>query len=87
VNHCLGVVDYWVGHLVAGRPVDRDRPAEFTASGPVRNLADRIEATKVQLRRDVAAAVPADPLRSVPADRCSAGAGRTSPKGQGRTNR
>jgi len=66
VNHCLGVVEYWAGHLVAGRPVDRDRPAEFTASGPVHDLTDRIEATKAQLRRDVAAAVPADPLRAVP---------------------
>ena len=56
VNHCLGVVEYWVGHLVAGRPVERDRPAEFTASGPVKDLVERVEVAKQQLRVDVAAA-------------------------------
>jgi len=66
VNHCLGVVDYWVGHLVAGRPVKRDRPAEFTASGPVKDLIERVEAAKEQLRADVAAAEFAAPLRVDP---------------------
>jgi hypothetical protein len=66
VTHCVGVVDYWVGHLVAGRPVERDRPAEFTASGPVLELVDRVEAAKRQLRRDLAVANPAAPLRVEP---------------------
>lgn len=66
MTHCLGVVDYWVGHLVAGRPVDRDRPAEFTAAGPVLDLVDRVEAAKRQLRLDLAVAEPAAPLRFEP---------------------
>ncbi len=63
VNHCLGVVDYWVGHLVAGRPRERDRPAEFTASGPVEDMFERVAAAKEQLRADLAVAAPAAPLR------------------------
>lgn len=66
VNHCVGVVDYWVGHLVAGRPVDRDRPVEFTASGSVKELVDRAEAAKRQLRQDLAGAEAAAPLRVEP---------------------
>ena len=66
VTHCLGVLDYWAGHLVAGRAVDRDRDAEFTASGPVSDLVARIAAAKRTLRDDVAAADPAAPLRAEP---------------------
>jgi hypothetical protein len=66
VTHCLGVVDYWVGHLVAGRPVERDRPAEFSASGPLRDLVDRVDEAKGQLRLDLAVAKPAAPLRFEP---------------------
>jgi uncharacterized protein DUF664 len=66
VTHCLGVVDYWVGHLVAGRPVDRDRPAEFTASGGVDDLVERVEAAKRRLRDDLAVAEPTAPLRREP---------------------
>jgi hypothetical protein len=66
VTHCLGVVDYWAGHLVAGRPVERDRPAEFTASGPVKELIDRVDAAKRQLRDDLATAQPHGPLRVQP---------------------
>ncbi|OLE28948.1 MAG: hypothetical protein AUG44_05960 [Actinobacteria bacterium 13_1_20CM_3_71_11] len=34
LRHCLGVMEFWGGHVVAGRAVDRDRAAEFRASGP-----------------------------------------------------
>jgi hypothetical protein len=60
------VVEFWTGHLVAGRHVDRDRPAEFTASGPVSELGGRIDAAKRQLRHDLAAAEPATALRYEP---------------------
>ena len=66
VTHCLGVAEYWAGHLVAGRPVHRDRPAEFTASGTVERLIARIDAAKRQLRDDLAAAEPPAPLRHEP---------------------
>lgn len=66
LTHCLGVAEYWAGHLVAGRAVVRDRDAEFTASGPVSDLLERVEAAKRQLRADVAAADPGAPLRDTP---------------------
>ena len=66
VTHCLGVLEYWAGHLVAGRAVERDRDAEFTAAGPVSGLLTRIVAAKRTLRDDLAAADPAAGLRAEP---------------------
>ncbi|NIH88473.1 DUF664 domain-containing protein [Amycolatopsis granulosa] len=68
VTHCLGVMAAWAGHVAAGRTVDRDREAEFTSSGPVAPLLDRVAQAKDQLRRDLAAADFAAPPRGdVPA--------------------
>ncbi|MGW5719965.1 mycothiol transferase [Amycolatopsis sp. NPDC003865] len=64
VTHCLGVLEFWAGAPVAGRAVERDRDAEFTASGPVATLVSRIAAAKEQLRADLAASEPAAPLRA-----------------------
>ncbi|MET8005612.1 DUF664 domain-containing protein [Nonomuraea glycinis] len=66
LTHCLGVVSYWAGTLVAGREVARDRDAEFTASGPVRPLLERAAAVRAGLAEDARAAAPADPLRGTP---------------------
>jgi hypothetical protein len=66
VTHCLGVVEFWAGRLVAGRQVHRDRPAEFTASGAVDELVARIDAAKRQLRHDLAGAEPPARLRHEP---------------------
>ncbi|MCR6483676.1 DinB family protein [Amycolatopsis sp. OK19-0408] len=63
VTHCLGVLEFWVGALVAGRVVERDRAAEFTASGPVAGLVERVVAAKARLRADLAVADPAAPPR------------------------
>jgi hypothetical protein len=46
--------------------VERDRPAEFTASGPVQDLVERVEAAKRRLRDDLAVAEPSAPLRRGP---------------------
>src|SRR5579885_717384 len=56
LNHCLGAIDYWVGEVALGRPAHRDRDAEFTASGPVAPLLERVQATIDRLAEDVAAA-------------------------------
>jgi hypothetical protein len=56
LNHSVGAIGYWVGEVVSGRPANRDRDAEFTASGPVPPLLDRVRETVVQLTKDVAAA-------------------------------
>lgn len=66
LTHCLGVVETWAGHFVAGRPVERDRDGEFAATGPVAPLITRLEQVRAQLARDVAAADPGAPLRAVP---------------------
>ena len=66
VTHCLGVLGFWAGSLVAGRAVERDRAAEFTASGPVAGLLEQVAAAKDRLRADLAVAEPAAPLRARP---------------------
>ncbi|NKQ57021.1 DUF664 domain-containing protein [Amycolatopsis sp. K13G38] len=63
VTHCLGVLEFWAGKLVAGRQVERDRDAEFTATGAVADLVARVEAAKRQLREDLAVADFRAPLR------------------------
>lgn len=53
LTHCIGVMEYWGGATVAGRPVQRDREAEFTASGEVAVLLERTDAARRRLRHDV----------------------------------
>ena len=66
LTHCLGVVEFWAGHVMAGRPVARDRDAEFRAAGPVPALLSRAAAVRHQLRADLdrldASAPPRNPL-------------------------
>jgi hypothetical protein len=64
--HCLGVANYWAGALVAGREVERDRDAEFLATGPVAQLGPLVERAKAQLAADIGGAVPEAPLRRQP---------------------
>ena len=54
VTHCLGVLEFWGGAVVAGRKVVRDRDAEFQASGRVDELVARVDAARAQLAQDVA---------------------------------
>jgi len=49
VTHTLGAVDWWTVHIVLGRPSDRDRPAEFTATGTVHEALAAIDAAQAQL--------------------------------------
>jgi len=58
LTHCLGVVEYWAGHVVAGRPDHRVRAAEFVATGDVAALAARARAARARLGVDVAGADP-----------------------------
>lgn len=53
LTHCLGVVEYWAGATVAGRSIERDRPAEFRAHGDVASLCQRAEEARRQLRDDL----------------------------------
>lgn len=53
LTHCLGVVGWWGGVQVAGRPVDRDRDAEFVARGPVAELPQAVRRTRARLAEDL----------------------------------
>ena len=74
VTHCLGVMEYWGGAAVAERPVQRDRAAEFTATGDVAGLLRRVEHARRRLREDIVGldasaapvSVPSDPDDPVP---------------------
>ncbi len=63
LTHCLGVMAYWGGHVVAGRDVPRDRAAEFTAAGRVADLVAAAEQAKAQFRADALTADPPAPPR------------------------
>ncbi|MHA3702964.1 aminotransferase class I/II-fold pyridoxal phosphate-dependent enzyme [Jatrophihabitans sp. YIM 134969] len=66
VTHCLGVVEYWAGRLVAGREVVRDREAEFEATGTVARLLDRIGAARHRLAEDLTGLDSAAPPAATP---------------------
>jgi hypothetical protein len=53
LTHCLGVMEYWGGATVAERPVQRDRAAEFSASGDVAGLLRRSDHARRRLREDI----------------------------------
>jgi Protein of unknown function (DUF664) len=61
--HCLGVMAYWGGHVVAGRDVQRDRAAEFTATGHAADLVAAVHRAKIQFRADARTADPQAPPR------------------------
>lgn len=69
LRHCLGVMEFWGGEVVAGREVIRDRPAEFRAHGPVAGLAAATRKAQDQFRADAATAGFAGPPRGGTGDR------------------
>ncbi|MBI0296777.1 DinB family protein [Streptomyces sp. PRKS01-29] len=64
--HCAGVADYWIGHVIAGRLVDRDRASEFTASGTVADLKRTVDPLFDRLRDDLRGVDPQAAPRNVP---------------------
>jgi hypothetical protein len=66
LTHCLGVMEYWGGEIIAGRAIVRDRPAEFRATGRVAELTDKAQRARQQLRADIAALEPLAPPRGKP---------------------
>jgi hypothetical protein len=63
LRHCLGVMEFWGGEVVAGREVIRDRPAEFRSHGPVAGLAAAARKALDQFHADAATAGFAAPPR------------------------
>ncbi|TWP36557.1 DUF664 domain-containing protein [Leekyejoonella antrihumi] len=66
-THCCGVMEYWGGQVLAARDIERDRDAEFVATGEVQDLAVRMREHGAQLSRDLrgfdGAAPPNGPIR------------------------
>lgn len=51
--HCVGCTNFWIGGLIAGRQVTRDRDAEFQAQGTVAGIRQAVRALQKQLREDI----------------------------------
>ena len=51
--HCVGCTNFWIGGLIAGRQVTRDRDAEFQAQGTVADIRQAVVALKNQLQKDI----------------------------------
>ena len=66
LTHCLGVLDYWAGYLVAGRHIQRDRAAEFRATGHVNDLVRRTRHARQQLAADLRGLEATAPPRGTP---------------------
>ena len=49
--------------MIAGRPVDRDRDAEFVAVGTVAELREAVAALRERLVRDLDTMIPGAPIR------------------------
>lgn len=63
VVHCCGVMEWWGAHVIAGRSVNRDRDAEFRATGSVAEVDALLVAQHQRLLEDLTALVPGDPPR------------------------
>lgn len=53
LTHCLGVMEFWGGTRIAGRDVQRDRNAEFAATGHVEELVKRVDEQKRRFFADL----------------------------------
>ena len=66
LTHCVGVCNYWIGTLLGGREVFRDRDEEFRASGTVVELRERVAELKANLLEDIKQVRGEKPLASAP---------------------
>jgi hypothetical protein len=71
LTHCLGVMEHWGGHVIAGRAIERDRDAEFRATGRVDQLVERARTARHRLAEDLTRLDPPAPPRGAvePEDR------------------
>ena len=61
LTHCLGVMAWWGGRMVAGHPVARDRDAEFVATGPVAGLREEVRRVRAGFVADLDGLDPSAP--------------------------
>lgn len=69
LTHCHGMVTFWVGHVILGRELHRDRDGEFAARGPVAPLLQTVRELQEQFATDLRAVEPAAPVRQPPTAR------------------
>lgn len=62
VTHCCGMTRRWSSTVCRGVTVPRDREAEFSAEGTVRQLLAAVEQTRSALRSDVLGGPDLPPL-------------------------
>lgn len=53
LTHCLGMMTWWSGRAIAGHDVDRDRGAEFAATGPVDAVRAKVAAARARFVEDL----------------------------------
>lgn len=63
VTHCCGVMEHWGGEVIAGRPVNRDRATEFTATGTLAQLEDLVAAQRRRWVEDLRRFAPGEEPR------------------------
>jgi hypothetical protein len=66
VIHCCGMLEWWTRSAILGLDVDRDRDAEFVATGTVAQLTARVEQVRAQFVTDLEQIDPEVPLRGDP---------------------
>jgi hypothetical protein len=64
--HCCGMLEWWTRAAILGLDVDRDREAEFVASGTVAQLTARVDEVRAQFVTDLRLIDPDAPLRGDP---------------------
>ena len=68
VFHSCGMLEWWTRESILGRPVGRDRAAEFTATGTIADLRARVARVVEQLTEDLPQIDLDAPLRGAHAD-------------------
>ena len=53
LTHCVGLTRYWIGAVLAGRQVQRDRDAEFRAQGSVVEIRQAVRELQQQIQEDI----------------------------------
>lgn len=61
--HCCGVTEYWGGHVIAGRPVHRERVREFESADETSTLRDNLSWQLQRYLGDLQTISPVDPPR------------------------
>lgn len=53
LTHCVGLTRYWLGTVIAGRQIQRDRDAEFSSHGTVADLRQTVRQVQQEIQEDV----------------------------------